>query len=135
MPPPPLPPPPHKVLPAPPEPPEAELAAWKAEHASASDDEVKQFVTTWQEAWKQQNWPSGTNHWRNKKVGLPDGELYEAVVLGVDPGSDPAFREGRFTIQDEASQLVVELLDPQPGEHVLDLCAAPGAKTTAIAEP
>lgn len=79
-----------KVLPAPPEPPEAELAAWKAEHATASDDEVKQFVTTWQEAWKQQNWPSGTNHWRNKKVGLPDGELYEAVVLGVDPGSDLA---------------------------------------------
>jgi 16S rRNA (cytosine967-C5)-methyltransferase len=53
---------------------------------------------------------------------------------GVDPGSDPAFREGRFTIQDEASQLVVTLLDPQPGERVLDLCAAPGAKTTAIAE-
>ncbi len=53
---------------------------------------------------------------------------------GVDPGSDPAFREGRFTIQDEASQLVVLLLDPQPGERVLDLCAAPGAKTTGIAE-
>jgi 16S rRNA (cytosine967-C5)-methyltransferase len=53
---------------------------------------------------------------------------------GLDPGSDPAFREGRFTIQDEASQLVVELLDPQPGEAVLDLCAAPGAKTTGIAE-
>ncbi len=53
---------------------------------------------------------------------------------GVDPGSDPAFREGRFTIQDEASQLIVELLDPQPGERVLDSCAAPGTKTTAIAE-
>ena len=53
---------------------------------------------------------------------------------GVDPGSDPAFREGRFTVQDEASQLVVALLDPQPGEAVLDLCAAPGSKTTAIAE-
>ena len=53
---------------------------------------------------------------------------------GVDPGSDPAFREGRFTVQDEASQLVVALLDPQPGERVLDLCAAPGSKTTAIAE-
>jgi 16S rRNA (cytosine967-C5)-methyltransferase len=53
---------------------------------------------------------------------------------GVDPGSDLAFREGRFTVQDEASQLVVELLAPQPGERVLDLCAAPGSKTTAIAE-
>jgi 16S rRNA (cytosine967-C5)-methyltransferase len=61
----------------------------------------------------------------------PDG-----IVLGRrgDPGLDPAFREGRFTVQDEASQLVVELLDPQLGERALDTCAAPGAKATAIAE-
>lgn len=61
----------------------------------------------------------------------PDG-----IVLGRrgDPGLDPAFRDGRFTVQDEASQLVVELLDPQPGERVLDVCAAPGGKATAIAE-
>ncbi|HSJ98733.1 MAG TPA: 16S rRNA (cytosine(967)-C(5))-methyltransferase RsmB, partial [Myxococcota bacterium] len=51
-----------------------------------------------------------------------------------DPVRDPAFVEGRMTVQDEASQLVVELLDPQPGEQVLDACAAPGAKATAIAE-
>jgi len=61
----------------------------------------------------------------------PDG-----VRLGGpgDPARDPAFVEGRMTVQDEASQLVVELLDPQPGESVLDACAAPGAKATAIAE-
>jgi 16S rRNA (cytosine967-C5)-methyltransferase len=61
----------------------------------------------------------------------PDG-----VRLGGpgDPARDPAFTAGRMTVQDEASQLVVELLDPQPGEHVLDACAAPGAKATAIAE-
>ena len=51
-----------------------------------------------------------------------------------DPGRDPAFLEGRFTVQDEAAQLVVDLLDPQPGERVLDACAAPGGKATAIAE-
>jgi 16S rRNA (cytosine967-C5)-methyltransferase len=58
------------------------------------------------------------------------------LVLGHGgrPGADPAFVEGLFTVQDEASQLVVELLDPQPGERVLDVCAAPGTKTTAIAE-
>jgi len=50
------------------------------------------------------------------------------------PSSDPAFLEGRFTLQDEASQLVVSLLDPKPGELILDACAAPGTKTTAIAE-
>jgi len=58
------------------------------------------------------------------------------IVLGRrgNPSLDPAFREGRFTVQDEASQLVVGLLDPQPGERVLDSCAAPGGKSTAIAE-
>jgi 16S rRNA (cytosine967-C5)-methyltransferase len=57
-------------------------------------------------------------------------------VLGRrgDPGGDPAFRDGRFTVQDEGSQLVVELLDPRPGERVLDTCAAPGGKATASAE-
>jgi 16S rRNA (cytosine967-C5)-methyltransferase len=58
------------------------------------------------------------------------------LVLGRrgNPARDPTFLEGRFTVQDEASQLVVDLLDPQPGERVLDVCAAPGGKTTAIAE-
>lgn len=37
-------------------------------------------------------------------------------------------------MQDEAAQLVVELLAPREGERVLDVCAAPGGKTSAIAE-
>jgi 16S rRNA (cytosine967-C5)-methyltransferase len=49
-------------------------------------------------------------------------------------GHDPAFLAGDFTPQDEAAQLVVELLDPATGEHALDCCAAPGGKSTAIAE-
>jgi 16S rRNA (cytosine967-C5)-methyltransferase len=40
---------------------------------------------------------------------------------------------GRFTIQDEASQLVPLLLGARPGERVLDLCASPGGKATALA--
>jgi 16S rRNA (cytosine967-C5)-methyltransferase len=44
------------------------------------------------------------------------------------------FRNGLFTIQDESAVLPVILLDPRPGERVLDLCAAPGGKTTHIAE-
>jgi len=60
----------------------------------------------------------------------------DGLILGRRgrPGHDPAFLDGRYTVQDEASQLVVELLDPQPGERVLDTCAAPGTKATAIAE-
>jgi 16S rRNA (cytosine967-C5)-methyltransferase len=41
---------------------------------------------------------------------------------------------GEIYLQDEASQLVAEVLDAQPGQFVLDLCAAPGSKTTYIAD-
>ena len=60
----------------------------------------------------------------------------DGIVLGRkgNPALDPAFLAGRFTVQDEAAQLVVALLDPQSDERVLDVCAAPGGKTTAIAE-
>jgi 16S rRNA (cytosine967-C5)-methyltransferase len=46
----------------------------------------------------------------------------------------PGFREGLFTIQDESSQLAAIFLAPLPGEQVLDLCAAPGGKTTHLAQ-
>ena len=61
----------------------------------------------------------------------PDG-----IVLGRkgDVGQDPTFLSGQISVQDEASQLVVHLLDPQPGDRVLDTCAAPGTKSAAIAE-
>ncbi len=48
--------------------------------------------------------------------------------------SDVAFEEGYFSIQDASAALVVELLDPQPGESVLDLFAGPGGKTSYIGE-
>lgn len=45
-----------------------------------------------------------------------------------------AFKEGWFTVQDEASILIGHLLGPQPGETVADVCAAPGTKTTHLAQ-
>ena len=42
--------------------------------------------------------------------------------------------EGKVYVQDEGSQLVAEVLDVRPGQRVLDLCAAPGSKTTQIAD-
>jgi len=77
---------------------------------------------------------------RDLRENFPDAAACrfarDGIVLGRkgNPARDPSFLSGRFTVQDEASQLVVALLDPQPGERVLDLCAAPGGKTTAIAE-
>lgn len=46
----------------------------------------------------------------------------------------PGFAQGLFAVQDEASQLVAHLVGPQPGETVLDVCAAPGGKATHLAQ-
>lgn len=45
----------------------------------------------------------------------------------------PGFAEGYWYIEDEAAQLIPLIVDPQPGERVLDACAAPGGKTTHLA--
>ncbi|MFB2880278.1 16S rRNA (cytosine(967)-C(5))-methyltransferase [Floridanema aerugineum] len=46
----------------------------------------------------------------------------------------PGFKEGWWTVQDASAQMVTHLLDPQPGEVIIDACAAPGGKTTHIVE-
>jgi 16S rRNA (cytosine967-C5)-methyltransferase len=46
----------------------------------------------------------------------------------------PSFQQGLFYVQDPSTLLAARLLDPQPGERVLDLCAAPGGKTTLLAQ-
>jgi len=46
----------------------------------------------------------------------------------------PSFQQGQFYIQDPSTLLAVQELNPQPGETLLDLCAAPGGKTTYIAQ-
>ncbi len=55
------------------------------------------------------------------------------VVSRGNPLLTPLAREGLFVVQDEASQLVALMAGARPGEHILDACAAPGGKTTAMA--
>jgi len=63
------------------------------------------------------------------------GPLPETVVLdGAPLFNSDSFREGLFTIQSEASQMVARLLDPAPGSTVVDCAAAPGGKSTHLAE-
>lgn len=55
-------------------------------------------------------------------------------VKGSGLLSSDLYEMGLFTPQDESSMLVAEKLDPKHGDLVMDVCAAPGGKTTAIAE-
>lgn len=61
-------------------------------------------------------WPCGT-------VELPNGNV-EAL---------PGYDAGEWWVQDAAARLPARLLAPRPGEHILDLCAAPGGKTLQLA--
>lgn len=62
--------------------------------------------------------------WLPNCLELTDTGALEAI---------PAFREGRFYIQDAAAKLAVLAADPRPGMAVLDACAAPGGKSFAAA--
>lgn len=58
-------------------------------------------------------------------IVLDDGGLVPSL---------PGFQDGAFYVEDEAAQLIPLLLDPQPGDIVLDACAAPGGKSTHVAD-
>jgi len=64
--------------------------------------------------------------------GLPQALRLPPAVGAIQ--NLPGFAEGWWTVQDGSAQLVSHLLDPQPGEVVIDACAAPGGKTTHQAE-
>jgi len=67
---------------------------------------------------------------------LPTRYSEEGIFLRdpVPTSELPFLKEGLYVIQDEASQLVTHLLDPRPGERILDACAAPGGKTTHMGQ-
>ncbi len=57
----------------------------------------------------------------------------EASSTSVPPGKHVYHAAGLYYLQEPSAMAVAELLNPQPGEAVLDLCAAPGGKTTHLA--
>jgi 16S rRNA (cytosine967-C5)-methyltransferase len=67
----------------------------------------------------------------------PEGDLLPTGSLRLrSPGqlsTLPGYAEGGWWVQDAAAALPARLLDPQPGERILDLCAAPGGKTLQLA--
>ncbi len=64
------------------------------------------------------------------------GEQPQAILLHeAGPIRDlPGYAEGWFSVQDESAMRVASAVAPEPGESILDLCAAPGGKTTHLAE-
>lgn len=73
-----------------------------------------------------------------RRAGIParaDADLPEALVVDgpFDLARSPLFAAGWITPQARASMLVGRVAAPRPGERVLDLCAAPGTKTTHLA--
>ena len=61
---------------------------------------------------------------------LPEGLIVDGAF---DAHGHPLYAEGAYTAQSRGAMLVGRAVDPQPGERVLDLCAAPGGKTTHLA--
>lgn len=63
-------------------------------------------------------------------------ELDTGIVLakGVDVFTLPGFSEGWVSVQDRSAQLVADLINPLPGERILDACSAPGGKACHLLE-
>ena len=72
---------------------------------------------------------AATGHRGEATRFAPEG----VIIRERAPAPLPGDVEGWYQVQDEASMLVAHLLAPQPGEQLLDVCAAPGGKTTHLA--
>lgn len=59
---------------------------------------------------------------------------YARIASGFDIENSREYRDGEFTAQDIAAMMAAEALNPLPGQLCVDVCAAPGGKTTHIAE-
>jgi 16S rRNA (cytosine967-C5)-methyltransferase len=74
----------------------------------------------------------------NLVVSFQEGQYlpFESLILEefVDITGFEIFKSGLFSIQDESSSLASRLLDPLPGELIIDMCSGPGGKTTHLAQ-
>ena len=81
------------------------------------------------------------NTLKNKELMIDDGEVeknplyeYARILSGIDIGSSKEYNDGLFTVQDVAAMMASLALSPKPGEVCVDVCSAPGGKTTHLAE-
>lgn len=81
------------------------------------------------------------NRLKNDELSLDDAVLsetpmykYARYASGFDIENCKEYRDGKFIAQDIAAMMAGEALSPKPGQTCIDVCAAPGGKTTHIAE-
>ena len=80
-------------------------------------------------------WPDGTPPCKIEGLGeaVPWAKGAYFVEGDARPGLSPLHEGGAFYLQEPSALTAVSALDPKPGERILDLCAAPGGKSTQIA--
>lgn len=112
---------------------------FEAKLASAALEERESFPTELVRRWVARYGADGAEQlcrWHNKPaetfIARRDGSF---VVLerGKKVAETAGYAEGEFIVQDPGTALAVRLVDPKPGDQVLDACAAPGGKTVQIA--
>ncbi len=122
--------------------PSAELAAWFSHPFWLVERWRKQFGVEVTRALLEWNQRPAPVHARWRDPALPPPPWLKPTAwpgfFEVPPGHwgeiDPLLDAGKIYLQDPGTRLAVELLAPQPGETVLDLCAAPGGKSLLIAD-
>lgn len=77
----------------------------------------------------------------NKGIEVKKGKWVDSCLIVESRGQYkgpieklPGYVDGMYTVQDEAAAFVTRVLDPKPGEVIIDLCAAPGGKSVHMAE-
>jgi len=107
--------------------------------ASAPLEERESFPTELVRRWVERYGKEGAEKlcaWHNTPaetfLARRDG-TFVALERGRKVSDVAGYGEGEFIVQDPGTALAVRLLDPKPGERILDACAAPGGKTVQIA--
>lgn len=72
----------------------------------------------------------------NKNINVQNGILNDFLAFNKIRNIEnmEEFKEGLFTVQDEVAGLTALVLNPNPGDNILDACSSPGGKTTYLAE-